>query len=150
MSLISNKVVPIGKTDSAHRLSTRLAFLAAGLVVSAWAPLVPYAKDRLGLDEAALGLLLLCLGGGSLCAMPVQIYILHKEENQVLNSKINQAITLSNKLLKIAAKPIQNIQAHQADILLLRKAGVHIPKLTDLTQFFKSREFCSQVREKAL
>lgn len=71
MSLISNKVVPIGKTDSAHRLSTRLAFLAAGLVVSAWAPLVPYAKDRLGLDEAALGLLLLCLGGGSLCAMPV-------------------------------------------------------------------------------
>ena len=64
-------VIPINKTDSAQRLSTRLAFLAAGLVVSTWAPLVPYAKDRLGLDEAALGLLLLCLGGGSLCAMPM-------------------------------------------------------------------------------
>jgi MFS family permease len=54
-----------------QRLSTRLAFLAAGLAMSAWAPLVPFAKTRLGLGEAELGLLLLCLGGGSLVAMPV-------------------------------------------------------------------------------
>jgi predicted MFS family arabinose efflux permease len=54
-----------------QRLSTRLAFLVAGLAMSAWAPLVPYAKARVGLDEAGLGLLLLCLGGGSLLAMPL-------------------------------------------------------------------------------
>ena len=54
-----------------QRLSTRLAFLAAGLAMSAWAPLVPFAKQRLGLGEADLGLLLLCLGAGSLMAMPV-------------------------------------------------------------------------------
>ncbi|NGZ86919.1 MFS transporter [Duganella aceris] len=54
-----------------QRLSTRLAFLAAGLAMSAWAPLVPFAKARLGMSEAELGLLLLCLGAGSLMAMPV-------------------------------------------------------------------------------
>lgn len=54
-----------------QRLSTRLAFLVAGLAMSAWAPLVPYAKARIGLEEGSLGLLLLCLGGGSLLAMPL-------------------------------------------------------------------------------
>ena len=39
--------------------------------MAAWAPLVPYAKARLGLTEGALGLLLLCLGAGSLLAMPL-------------------------------------------------------------------------------
>ncbi|SFB23121.1 Fucose permease [Collimonas sp. OK607] len=54
-----------------QRLSTRLAFLTAGLAMAAWAPLVPYVKARLGLGEAELGLLLLCLGVGSLLAMPL-------------------------------------------------------------------------------
>lgn len=58
---------PIG---SFQRRASRCAFLVAGLVVSAWAPLVPYVKQRLDLNEAALGLLLLCLGAGSLMAMP--------------------------------------------------------------------------------
>jgi predicted MFS family arabinose efflux permease len=53
-----------------QRLSTRLVFLASGLAMAAWAPLVPFAKARLALSEAELGLLLLCLGGGSLVAMP--------------------------------------------------------------------------------
>lgn len=53
-----------------QRRSTRLAFLSAGLAMSAWAPLVPFAKLRLGMGEAQLGLLLLCLGAGSLLAMP--------------------------------------------------------------------------------
>ena len=38
--------------------------------MSVWAPLVPLAKLRLGLGEGQLGLLLLCLGAGSLLAMP--------------------------------------------------------------------------------
>lgn len=38
--------------------------------MAAWAPLVPLAKLRLGLGEGQLGLLLLCLGAGSLLAMP--------------------------------------------------------------------------------
>jgi len=39
--------------------------------MAAWAPLVPYAKLRLGIGEGALGLLLLSLGIGSIVAMPL-------------------------------------------------------------------------------
>jgi sugar phosphate permease len=51
------------------RLATRLAFLVAGFGVACWAPLVPFAKERLQVDDGALGLLLLCLGLGSIGAM---------------------------------------------------------------------------------
>lgn len=56
-------------TQSRTRLATRLAFLAAGFGLASWAPLVPFARDRVGADEGALGLLLLCLGVGSVTAM---------------------------------------------------------------------------------
>jgi predicted MFS family arabinose efflux permease len=39
--------------------------------MSAWAALVPFAKTRMDLDTAELGLVLLCLGTGSLIAMPI-------------------------------------------------------------------------------
>jgi predicted MFS family arabinose efflux permease len=51
------------------RLATRLAFLVAGFGIACWAPLVPFAKARLGVDDGVLGILLLCLGGGSVVAM---------------------------------------------------------------------------------
>jgi predicted MFS family arabinose efflux permease len=54
-----------------EQMSTRVAFFIAGLGIAAWAPLVPYAKARAGLDEGTLGLLLLCLGVGSILAMPM-------------------------------------------------------------------------------
>jgi MFS family permease len=50
--------------------ATRLVFVVAGLGMATWAPLVPLAKARAGLDEGTLGLLLLCLGVGSIVAMP--------------------------------------------------------------------------------
>lgn len=54
-----------------EQMSTRIAFFIAGFGVAAWAPLVPYAKARAGLDDGTLGLLLLCLGVGSILAMPM-------------------------------------------------------------------------------
>ncbi|WP_368562713.1 MFS transporter [Pseudoxanthomonas sp. UTMC 1351] len=54
-----------------EQFSTRIAFLIAGLAVSAWAPLIPYARQRLHVDDAQLGLLLLCLGIGSVAGMPL-------------------------------------------------------------------------------
>jgi predicted MFS family arabinose efflux permease len=51
--------------------STRAAFFVAGFGTAAWAPLVPYAKSRLGVGEGTLGLLLLCLGAGSIATMPL-------------------------------------------------------------------------------
>ena len=51
--------------------ATRIAFFIAGFGMAAWAPLVPFAKERLGIQDAALGTLLLCLGAGSIVAMPL-------------------------------------------------------------------------------
>lgn len=54
-----------------EQLSTRIVFFIAGVAVAAWAPLVPFAKARAGLGDGGLGLLLLCLGVGSMVAMPL-------------------------------------------------------------------------------
>jgi predicted MFS family arabinose efflux permease len=51
------------------RLATRLAFFVAGFATGCWAPQVPFTKQRLGADDDMLGILLLCLGIGSVCAM---------------------------------------------------------------------------------
>lgn len=53
----------------AARLATRLSFLVAGFGIACWAPLIPFAKERLGIGDATLGLLLLCIGIGSVAAM---------------------------------------------------------------------------------
>lgn len=53
------------------QFATYLFFLSCGIGMSSWAPMVPYAKSRLGLDDAALGILLLALGGGAMVTMPL-------------------------------------------------------------------------------
>ena len=67
MSAISERPI----TARAEQRSTRLLFLIAGFAAAAWASLVPFAKARTGLNEAALGLALLCLGTGSILGMPI-------------------------------------------------------------------------------
>lgn len=52
-------------------LATRLVFFGAGFAMAAWAPLIPFAKANLNASDAQLGLLLLCLGIGSIIAMPL-------------------------------------------------------------------------------
>lgn len=64
----ADEPTPIGLS---HQMATRAAFLVAGLCVSAWAPLIPFAKSRLSLTDGQLGLLLLCLGIGSVIGMPM-------------------------------------------------------------------------------
>jgi predicted MFS family arabinose efflux permease len=54
----------------AARRAVRLVFLVNGTVLAGWAPLVPLAQARLGLNEAGLGLVLLALGLGAILSMP--------------------------------------------------------------------------------
>lgn len=53
------------------KLATRLAFFIAGFGIACWAPLVPYAQQRLNADSATLGTILLCLGLGAMVGMPL-------------------------------------------------------------------------------
>lgn len=55
----------------AEQHATRAAFFIPGFATALWATLVPFAKARADLNDATLGLVLLCLGAGSLLAMPV-------------------------------------------------------------------------------
>jgi len=55
---------------SPQRLAVSLMFLANGFVVGNWAPKIPEFAARLNLDESDLGLMIMCFGIGSLCAMP--------------------------------------------------------------------------------
>lgn len=58
-------------SESKMKIANRNAFLIIGAMEAAWAPMVPYVKQGFHLDEAQLGLLLLCTGLGSVLALPL-------------------------------------------------------------------------------
>ncbi|MGK9063897.1 MFS transporter [Stutzerimonas chloritidismutans] len=53
------------------RHATRVGFFMAGFGLSVWAPLVPYVRARIEMSDALFGMLLLCVGIGSLTWMPL-------------------------------------------------------------------------------
>ncbi len=88
------------------RLATRLAFVAAGFAMACWAPLVPFAKQNVGVDDGTLGLLLLCLGIGSIVAMPLTGLLSARigSRPMVLAGGVGMALFLP--LLAVANSPI--------------------------------------------
>ena len=90
-----------------QRRATRLVFLTAGLAMAAWAPLVPYAKARLGLTEGTLGLLLLCLGAGSLLAMPLTGALAARFGCRRVILASGALLSLALPGLALAASPLQ-------------------------------------------
>ncbi len=82
-------------------LATRLVFLMNGIAMAAWAPLVPLAKARLGLDEGSLGLLLLFLGIGSVVAMPLTGVLVARLGCRIVILTGGVAITIALPLLAL-------------------------------------------------
>jgi MFS family permease len=71
MTSLSASFVDTART----RLATRLSFFVAGFLMACFAPLVPFAKANVGVGEGELGLILFCLGVGSIIAMPLTGWI---------------------------------------------------------------------------
>lgn len=100
------------KADFAHsdrpenRLAVRLAFLVAGFGVACWAPLVPFARQRLGIDEGALGALLLCLGLGSVSAMVMAGMISARYGTKALIIASGLGMALVLPLLTVLSTPV--------------------------------------------
>jgi MFS family permease len=91
---------------SRAKLSTRLAFVAAGFGVACWAPLVPFAKTRCHLADDTMGLVLLLLGAGSIVAMPLAANLSARFSTKpiVLSGGVGLAVILP--LLSIVSSPI--------------------------------------------
>ena len=90
--------IPSGHVSKA-RMATQLIFLVCGLGMASWAPMVPFAKDRLALNDADLGLLLLLLGGGAMLMMPVSGWLVSRFGSRVVMACAALVIALALPLL---------------------------------------------------
>lgn len=70
-ALKQNKLEEDAALALRRQRATQALFFISGFGVAAWAPLVPFVKNRLGVAEDMLGVLLLCIGIGSVVAMPL-------------------------------------------------------------------------------
>ncbi|HET6552730.1 MAG TPA: MFS transporter [Dyella sp.] len=94
------------RSHPAARRATRLIFLVSGIGMSAWAPMVPYARARLGLDEAQLGLALLAFGGGSMISMPFVGWLAHRLGNRTLIVASGLLMCVALPVLALASTPL--------------------------------------------
>ena len=62
---------PTPQAVRAARAATYAAFIGLGFAFASWASRIPQVRDRLDLDPAALGWVLLAVAAGSLLAMPL-------------------------------------------------------------------------------
>ena len=60
------------------RTAVAVAFLFNGLSFASWISRAPAVRDTLGLSSAQLGLLLLCVSGGSIAGLPLSGPIVHR------------------------------------------------------------------------
>jgi len=94
------------KACGRQQISTRIVFFVAGFGLAAWAPLVPFAKAPAGIDERGLGLVLLCLGAGSIITLPMAGALVARFgcRQVVIGSAVPLCLTLP--LLAIASTPV--------------------------------------------
>lgn len=81
------------------RVATQLIFLVCGLGMASWAPMVPYAKDRLALNDANLGLLLLLLGAGAMVMMPTSGWLVTRFGSRIVIACAALVLALALPLL---------------------------------------------------
>ncbi|MCE7040236.1 MFS transporter [Dyadobacter sp. CY312] len=94
------------KTLSARR-ATLLIFLVCGVGLSSWAPMVPFAKTNLALDDATLGVILLSLGAGAILTMPMAGMLINKYGSRKVMLTAAIVIAIILPLLLLASSGVQ-------------------------------------------
>lgn len=89
-----------------QRRAVLLIFLVCGLGLSSWAPMVPFTKERLGLNEAGLGVLLLGLGAGAIVMMPITGFLIQRYGSRRVMLLGGVALSLILPLLLLLVNPI--------------------------------------------
>ncbi len=88
------------------RRATLLMFLICGISVSTWAPMVPLAKERTGVSEKGLGLLLLMMGVGAIITMPFVGRLIYKNGSRKIIISSSIVIALMLPLLAVVSHPL--------------------------------------------
>lgn len=88
------------------RTASYLSFLLCGISISTWAPMVPLAKQRTGLNEAGLGLVLLLMGAGAIITMPFVGRIMQKTGSRSVILISSLVSTLALPALTIVDTPL--------------------------------------------
>lgn len=96
----------LAKKLSSAKWSTRVAFFIAGFSLSCWAPLVPYAQQRIHADSAMLGSILLCLGLGAVVGMPTAGGLAGKVGNKKIILAGACGLFIALPLLAMVSTPI--------------------------------------------
>ncbi len=81
--------------------ATRLIFLALGLAVACWAPMIPILKIQLSLDNGQLGLLMLVQGIGAVLVMPLASWLVNRWGSSL--------VIIISSLLVLTSLPISTI-----------------------------------------
>jgi len=73
-------------TPTQARWAVAATFLLHGILVGAWVPHIPLAKERLDVGPGVFGLALLAFAGGAVCAMPVAGALINRYGSAVLST----------------------------------------------------------------
>jgi fucose permease len=90
----------------AARRSNLLMYLFSGLAISTWAPMIPFAKVRMGLNEADLGLVIFMMGCGSMVMMPTSALLINRLGTRAITVIAAVLITLLLPALAVVSNPI--------------------------------------------
>jgi len=89
----------------AARRSNLLMYLFSGLSISTWAPMIPFAKARMHLNDADLGLVILMMGCGSMVMMPLSAVIANRLGTRTITVIAAVLITALLPLLAVVSHP---------------------------------------------
>ncbi|BAN96138.1 hypothetical protein E05_13720 [Plautia stali symbiont] len=86
--------------------ATRTLFFIAGLGMAAWAPLIPFAKAQLAINDGMLGLLLFCIAAGSMSVMPFTGALIARFGCRTLLLLCGAGLALDLPLLMLLSSPL--------------------------------------------